>query len=112
MRGHEKSAHQPFLFNKEIRLANVWIIKSRAGKDCVNRLLDKHDRTRLGSKSGASEVKQHKWFGKINGGLLRNTRPPVRWALSFVFVVFFFFLLFVLLWHERRDYNRLTGMFW
>lgn len=110
MRGHEKSAHQPFLFNKEIRLANVCIINSRAGKDCVNRLLDKDERTRLGSKSGASEVKQHKWFGKINWGLLRNTRPPVRWALFFVFV--FFFLLFVLLWHERRDYNRRTDMFW
>ena len=91
MRGHEKSAHQPFLFNEEIRLANVCIIKSRAGKDCVNRLLDKYEHTRLGSKSGASEVKQHKWFGKINWGLLRNTRPPVRWVLSFVFVVFFFF---------------------
>ena len=51
---------------------------SRAGKDCVNRLLDKSERTRLGSKSGASEVKQHKWFAKINWGLLRNTRPPVR----------------------------------
>lgn len=42
------------------------------------RLLDKNERTRLGSRSGASEVKQHKWFSKINWGLLRNTRPPVR----------------------------------
>lgn len=74
----------------------------------MNRLLDKYERTRLGSKSGASEVKQHKWFGKINWGLLRNTRPPVRWALFF----FSFFLLFVLLWHGRRDYNRLADMFW
>ena len=41
------------------------------------RLLDKWERTRLGSRSGASEVKQHKWFAKINWGLLRNTRPPV-----------------------------------
>ena len=114
MRGHEKSAHQPFLFNKEIRLANAWIIKSRAGKDCVNRLLDKHDRTRLGSKSGASEVKQHKWFGKINWGLLRNTRPPVRWCSVFVFCFCFFpfFFLAVLLWHERGDYYRLADMFW
>lgn len=49
----------------------------RAAKDCVTRLLDKNERARLGSKSGASEVKQHKWFAKINWGLLRNTRPPV-----------------------------------
>uniref|UniRef100_A0A8H7Y1C6 non-specific serine/threonine protein kinase n=1 Tax=Psilocybe cubensis TaxID=181762 RepID=A0A8H7Y1C6_PSICU len=50
---------------------------SSAGKDCVARLLDKSERTRLGSKSGASEVKQHKWFAKTNWGLLRNTRPPI-----------------------------------
>ena len=49
----------------------------RAGRDCVSRLLDKSERRRLGSKSGASEVKQHRWFAKINWGLLRNTRPPV-----------------------------------
>lgn len=48
-----------------------------ACKDVVVRLLDKDERTRLGSRSGASEVKQHKWFAKINWGLLRNTRPPV-----------------------------------
>ncbi|KAF8639924.1 hypothetical protein AX17_001174 [Amanita inopinata Kibby_2008] len=51
---------------------------SQAAKDCITRLLDKDERTRLGSRSGASEVKQHKWFSKINWGLLRNTRPPVR----------------------------------
>ncbi|KAJ2924940.1 hypothetical protein H1R20_g12136, partial [Candolleomyces eurysporus] len=50
---------------------------SSAGKDCIARLLDKNERTRLGSRSGASEVKQHKWFSKINWGLLRNTRPPI-----------------------------------
>ncbi|TFK43355.1 Pkinase-domain-containing protein [Crucibulum laeve] len=50
---------------------------SHAAKDCVTRLLDKNERTRLGSRSGASEVKQHKWFAKINWGLLRNTRPPI-----------------------------------
>ncbi|KAJ7368134.1 Pkinase-domain-containing protein [Mycena albidolilacea] len=50
---------------------------SQAGKDCMTRLLDKREKSRLGSKSGASEVKQHKWFAKINWGLLRNTRPPI-----------------------------------
>ncbi|KAJ7047533.1 Pkinase-domain-containing protein, partial [Mycena alexandri] len=50
---------------------------TQAGKDCVTRLLDKRERSRLGSKSGASEVKQHKWFSKINWGLLRNTQPPI-----------------------------------
>ena len=48
-----------------------------AGKDIISRLLDKEEDTRLGSKTGASEVKQHKWFSKLNWGLLRNTEPPV-----------------------------------
>ncbi|KAI0049567.1 Pkinase-domain-containing protein [Auriscalpium vulgare] len=55
---------------------------SPAGKDCVVRLLDKNEDSRLGSKTGASEVKQHKWFGKINWGLLRNTEPPIIPASS------------------------------
>jgi protein-serine/threonine kinase len=45
-------------------------------------LLEKNERRRLGSKSGASEVKQHKWFSKINWGLLRNTRSPVRSSIQ------------------------------
>ena len=48
----------------------------------MTRLLDKDERTRLGSKSGASSVKQHKWFAKVNWGLLRNMRPPVSVALT------------------------------
>ncbi|KZT72605.1 Pkinase-domain-containing protein [Daedalea quercina L-15889] len=50
---------------------------SAACKDVVTRLLDKRELTRLGSMTGASEVKQHEWFAKINWGLLRNTRPPI-----------------------------------
>ncbi|ESK88480.1 serine threonine-protein kinase nrc-2 [Moniliophthora roreri MCA 2997] len=46
-------------------------------KDCITRLLDKNEQTRLGSKSGGSEVKRHKWFAKVNWGLLRNRKPPI-----------------------------------
>ncbi|KAI0921554.1 serine/threonine protein kinase, AGC [Taiwanofungus camphoratus] len=55
---------------------------SQACKDVVIRLLDKRESSRLGSKSGASEVKQHKWFAKINWGLLRNTQPPIVPTIS------------------------------
>ncbi|KAI9510421.1 Pkinase-domain-containing protein [Russula earlei] len=55
---------------------------SPAGKDIMYRLLDKEEVSRLGSKTGASEVKQHKWFGKVNWGLLRNTEPPIIPASS------------------------------
>ncbi|KAH7344448.1 Pkinase-domain-containing protein [Rhizoctonia solani] len=55
---------------------------SPQGKDIIVRLLDKSEHTRLGSQSGASEVKQHKWFAKLNWGLLRNQRPPIQPAAS------------------------------
>lgn len=54
----------------------------RAGRDVILRLLDKSDLRRLGSGSGASQVKQHKWFAKVRWGLLRNTTPPIVPATS------------------------------
>ncbi|KAK8869530.1 hypothetical protein IAR55_000096 [Kwoniella newhampshirensis] len=46
-------------------------------KSCIRKLLIKDENKRLGSSSGASEVKQHKWFGSVNWGLLRNMTPPI-----------------------------------
>lgn len=48
-----------------------------AGKEIIVRLLNKAESKRLGSQSGASEVKAHKWFAKLNWGLLRNEKPPI-----------------------------------
>jgi len=55
---------------------------SSAAKDIILRLLDKNELRRLGSASGASQVKQHKWFAKMRWGLLRNTTPPIVPATS------------------------------
>lgn len=75
-----KGQHRKDTFNNILHLP-VWFRDSpkvsSSCKDVVIRLLDKRESTRLGSKSGASEVKQHKWFAKINWGLLRNTKPPI-----------------------------------
>ncbi|KAI5477756.1 serine/threonine protein kinase Nrc-2 [Pseudohyphozyma bogoriensis] len=46
-------------------------------KSVIKKLLLKDEHKRLGSQSGASEVKLHKWFGSINWGLLRNQTPPI-----------------------------------
>lgn len=46
-------------------------------KGIVRKLLVKDEHRRLGSQSGASEVKSHKWFAPLNWGLLRHTRPPI-----------------------------------
>ncbi|OWZ57156.1 protein-serine/threonine kinase [Cryptococcus neoformans c45] len=46
-------------------------------KSCIRKLLIKDENKRLGSASGASEVKQHRWFASVNWGLLRNMTPPI-----------------------------------
>ncbi|WWC60801.1 uncharacterized protein I303_103377 [Kwoniella dejecticola CBS 10117] len=46
-------------------------------KSFIRKLLIKDENKRLGSSSGASEVKSHKWFGTVNWGLLRNMTPPI-----------------------------------
>lgn len=75
-KGHERNDTFHNIRHHAVQFRDAPKISS-AGKECVSRLLDKSERTRLGSKSGASEVKQHRWFAKINWGLLRNTRPPI-----------------------------------
>ncbi|KAI8364918.1 kinase-like domain-containing protein [Blakeslea trispora] len=46
-------------------------------KSLVHRLLEKRESNRLGSISGASEVKQHPFFKSINFALLRHMKPPI-----------------------------------
>lgn len=46
-------------------------------KSAIRKLLIKDEHKRLGSNSGASEVKQHKWFASISWGLLRHMTPPI-----------------------------------
>jgi protein-serine/threonine kinase len=46
-------------------------------KSIIKKLLIKDEHRRLGSQTGASEVKQHKWFSNISWGLLRHQKPPI-----------------------------------
>lgn len=57
-------------------------VVSAVGKSHVRKLLVKDEHRRLGSQSGASEVKQHKWFAPISWGLLRNCAPPIIPAIN------------------------------
>ncbi|PLW15864.1 hypothetical protein PCASD_19723 [Puccinia coronata f. sp. avenae] len=52
-------------------------VVSNLGKSIIRKLLIKDELQRLGSQTGASEVKLHKWFASISWGLLRNCRPPI-----------------------------------
>ncbi|KAM0791480.1 hypothetical protein ACM66B_005933 [Microbotryomycetes sp. NB124-2] len=51
-------------------------------KSVIKRLLCKDEHKRLGSQSGASEVKQHRWFSNINFALLRHLEPPIKPATT------------------------------
>ncbi|CEH16361.1 serine threonine-protein kinase nrc-2 [Ceraceosorus bombacis] len=55
---------------------------SSLGKSMIRKLLIKDEMRRLGSQSGASEVKTHKWFSPLSWGLLRHTTPPIVPAYS------------------------------
>jgi protein-serine/threonine kinase len=55
---------------------------SNFGKSLIRKLLIKDELKRMGSQSGASEVKTHKWFAPISWGLLRNLTPPIVPAYS------------------------------
>ncbi|PWN21520.1 Pkinase-domain-containing protein, partial [Microstroma glucosiphilum] len=55
---------------------------SSMGKSLIRKLLIKDELKRMGSQSGASEVKQHKWFATLSWGLLRNLTPPIVPAYS------------------------------
>lgn len=46
-------------------------------KSLIRKLLIKDDQLRLGSKAGASDVKQHPFFKTTNWALLRHLTPPI-----------------------------------
>ncbi|GFR40580.1 hypothetical protein Agub_g1160 [Astrephomene gubernaculifera] len=45
-------------------------------RDLIEKLLVKDVSRRLGSRTGANEIKAHPWFKSINWALLRNEAPP------------------------------------
>ncbi|CEP61082.1 serine/threonine-protein kinase LALA0_S02e06326g [Lachancea lanzarotensis] len=55
---------------------------SRSCKDLIRRLLIKNESKRLGSKFGASDIKKHPFFKKVQWSLLRNQEPPLIPALT------------------------------
>ncbi|KAG8965805.1 hypothetical protein FRC03_012932 [Tulasnella sp. 419] len=80
-----KGSHRSQTFNNVMTLDVMFPDTPKVTRDCkdiITKLLHKDETRRLGSHSGASEVKHHKWFAKINWGLLRNTRPPITPAAS------------------------------
>ena len=54
-----------------------YIPLSSAGRSLIKKLLTKSDAKRLGSQTGASEIKSHPFFKTISWPLLRNMTPPI-----------------------------------
>lgn len=48
----------------------------------IRKLLQKDEHTRLGSRAGAADIKQHPFFKNTNFALLRNMTPPILPAIS------------------------------
>ncbi|SCU77580.1 LANO_0A00738g1_1 [Lachancea nothofagi CBS 11611] len=55
---------------------------SRSCKDLIRKLLIKSEGKRLGSKFGASDIKKHAFFKKVQWSLLRNQEPPLLPVLT------------------------------
>lgn len=51
---------------------------SRDAKDLIKELLDVDSEDRLGSKYGATEIKNHEFFEDIKFVLIRNMTPPIQ----------------------------------
>jgi len=73
--GETGSAHRVYPTLTRVSLCKA-AIKKLLIKD-EHKRLKMYDNKRLGSSSGASEVKQLKWFANVNWGLLRHMTPPV-----------------------------------
>ncbi|CAI4306114.1 BFH_collapsed_G0006270.mRNA.1.CDS.1 [Saccharomyces cerevisiae] len=55
---------------------------SKNCKDLIKKLLNKKEAKRLGSKSGAADIKRHPFFKKVQWSFLRNQDPPLIPALN------------------------------
>ncbi|KAK9044102.1 hypothetical protein V6N11_072422 [Hibiscus sabdariffa] len=63
------------ILNKELTFPSS-IPVSLAARQLINALLNRDPYSRLGSRTGASEIKQHPFFHGINWPLIRDMSPP------------------------------------
>ncbi|XP_039014732.1 phototropin-2-like isoform X2 [Hibiscus syriacus] len=64
------------ILNKELTFPSS-IPVSLAARQLINALLNRDPSGRLGSRTGATEIKQHPFFHGINWPLIRYTSPPL-----------------------------------
>jgi serine/threonine protein kinase len=88
-KGRDRNATFAAILDKEVQFPfptdlnpNVQTI-TPACKAVIRELLVKDDQVRLGSRAGASDVKQHAFFKTTNWALLRHLPPPIIPQQSF-----------------------------
>lgn len=75
-KGPDRQATFANVLKRDVYFADLPPVSNLA-KSIVRKLLIKDELIRLGSQTGASEVKHHKWFATISWGLLRHCKPPI-----------------------------------
>ncbi|EFP87106.2 AGC protein kinase [Puccinia graminis f. sp. tritici CRL 75-36-700-3] len=75
-KGPDRQATFANVLKRDVFFADLPLVSGLA-KSIIRKLLVKDELARLGSLTGASEVKHHKWFASISWGLLRNCKPPI-----------------------------------
>ena len=58
-------------------MTGLQLIRTRLCKSVIRKLLIKDENKRLGSRAGASDVKNHQFFKPITWALLRHMKPPM-----------------------------------
>ena len=67
------------ILKKDVKFAdsNNYQQVSSGCKNLIKKLLIKDETKRLGSKTGASDIKNHSYFKNTQWALLRNQKPPM-----------------------------------
>ncbi|KAI5961028.1 NRC2 [Candida pseudojiufengensis] len=75
-KGHDRKKTFANVLKKEIKFPDIQVISSNC-KSLIKKLLIKEEEKRLGSKTGASEIKNHSFFKNTQWALLRHQKPPM-----------------------------------
>jgi protein-serine/threonine kinase len=75
-KGRDRKATFSNVLKKDVKFHDAQLVSSNC-KNLIKKLLIKDETKRLGSKSGASDIKYHAFFKNTQWALLRHQQPPM-----------------------------------